>query len=256
MHDPLSRFENHIQRLVEGGFARLFAGRLHPREVAVQLARAMEDRIVKRGGESFAPDIYVVRLNAIDFEAILDEQSDLSTTLAAELLEMARAADLKINHYPQVKLLADGDVLPRQVVVGAMHSNEQALSTQGMPLASIKQALDLPQAYLVLNGDQHIPLTQPIINIGRNRDNHIILDDPRVSRHHAQIRLRFGRYMLFDLGSSLGILVNDQKRQEATLFSGDIIVMGSSRLVYLEEREDNDDEDTDGYTKGFTSLKD
>ena len=38
-----SQFEDRIQMLVEGGFARLFAGRLKPRDVALRLARAMED---------------------------------------------------------------------------------------------------------------------------------------------------------------------------------------------------------------------
>jgi hypothetical protein len=41
--NPLSRFEQLAEHLVEGTFGRWFAGQLHPLEVALQLARAMED---------------------------------------------------------------------------------------------------------------------------------------------------------------------------------------------------------------------
>ena len=46
MKNGISRLESRVERLVEGTFARLFAGRLHPREVALQLARAMEDNVL------------------------------------------------------------------------------------------------------------------------------------------------------------------------------------------------------------------
>ena len=78
-----SRFEEHIERLVEGGFARLFSGHLHPREIAVQLARAMEDSArADDNGQVFAPHYYTVALNPADYEAILDQQPELGQALA------------------------------------------------------------------------------------------------------------------------------------------------------------------------------
>lgn len=240
MQNHLSRFEDHIQHLVEGGFARLFAGRLHPREVAVQLARAMEDHATDTDKGRQAPDIYIVRLHAQDHEAILKEQPELANALATELVEMARAADLTLANFPEVRLLADKNVQPRQVTVGARHAGGKANTTQALPFTRIEQPPDAPHAVLIMDGERLIPIKQPILNIGRHRDNHIILDNPRVSRHHAQIRLRFGRYVLFDLGSASGTTVNGHPIQEAILRSGDVITMADNTLIYVEDTADDD----------------
>jgi pSer/pThr/pTyr-binding forkhead associated (FHA) protein len=102
-------------------------------------------------------------------------------------------------------------------------------------LSELDLDIPAPQAVLVLTGDRNIPLSQPVVNIGRRRDNDVILDHPGVSRHHAQLRLRFGRYMLFDLGSTRGTMVNGQPIREAVLQSGDVIRMADVTLIYVEE---------------------
>ena len=243
MQDPLSRFEDRIQRLVEGGFARLFAGHLHPREVAVLLARAMEDHARGHDGERVAPDIYIVRLNPADHRAILSEHPDTGTAMAGELVEMAREVGLVLNQVPDVRILADQSVEPQQVIISAQHSTRQLESTQAMPLSkagSDSESPAAPHAVLVTSSDQQIPLDTPIINLGRQRDNEIIVDDAHVSRHHAQIRLRFGRYVLFDLGSSGGTTVNGHPVREAILQSGDVIGLAGASLIYVEDGEPGD----------------
>ncbi|MGH2523541.1 MAG: FhaA domain-containing protein, partial [Anaerolineales bacterium] len=62
MKSRFSRLEARMEALVEGTFARLFAGHIHPRDVAVQLARALEDS----AREGFAATRYAVRLNPAD----------------------------------------------------------------------------------------------------------------------------------------------------------------------------------------------
>ena len=44
----------------------------------------------------------------------------------------------------------------------------------------------------------------PLISIGRASDNDVIVDDPKVSRHHRQLKLQHGAYSLADLGSRNG----------------------------------------------------
>jgi pSer/pThr/pTyr-binding forkhead associated (FHA) protein len=90
-------------------------------------------------------------------------------------------------------------------------------------------------ARLVLDDGREITLARPVVNIGRRIDNHVVLDDTRVSRRHAQLRLRQGRYVLFDLGSSRGTTVNGQKVEECMLQKGDRVSFGGVEAVYLDD---------------------
>jgi pSer/pThr/pTyr-binding forkhead associated (FHA) protein len=89
-------------------------------------------------------------------------------------------------------------------------------------------------AFLILNGTRTIPLDQPVMNIGRRLDNQLVLEDNRVSRLHAQIRRRSGRYMLYDLGSRGGTCVNGRRIVECVLEPGDVIALGGTEIIYGE----------------------
>ncbi|MBN1120124.1 MAG: FHA domain-containing protein [Anaerolineae bacterium] len=244
VNERFSRLEDQIQRLVEGGFARLFADRLHPRDVLTRLAHAMEDRSQEtETGDLLAPDVYIVRLNPQDHEEILASGADLVDQLADELVKMARSADLKLISRPRIRLLADLTVEPHDITVSAQHTRPKVETTQAMPLKIQENQAgpEPPKAALIVDGERHIPLAEPVLNIGRQRDNHLILDEPEISRHHIQIRLRFGRYVLFDLTSKQGTLVNANPVQEHILQPGDVITLANHSLIYVEEDVADDD---------------
>jgi len=68
------------------------------------------------------------------------------------------------------------------------------------------------------------PLEGLICTLGRAADNAIVLDSPRISRHHAQIRLLPGEAVIEDLGSTNGTWVNAQRLMGPhTLTPGDLI---------------------------------
>lgn len=258
--DHFSRFEAHIQRLIEGGFARLFAGRLHPREVAIRLARAMEDEaVVAADGAMRAPDVYLVRLHPLDHRAIIESGEDVTTRLSDELVELARASGLRLARRPDVRLLADETVSPHEVEIAAQHAPTNRETTQAMPLARLQDVVreaEERQATLIVNGDRHVTLDKPVVNLGRQRDNDIIIDDPTVSRHHAQIRLRFGSYVLFDLGSRGGTTVNGYRVQERVLQPGDVIGLAhNSTCVYVEDGVVDDGDDPMDDTEAYPPLR-
>jgi len=68
--------------------------------------------------------------------------------------------------------------------------------------------------------------------VGRDADNHLVIDDPLVSRHHALIRLLSGnQYYVTDLGSSNGTFLNGRLvTVPALLKSGDEIQIGGAKL--------------------------
>jgi pSer/pThr/pTyr-binding forkhead associated (FHA) protein len=69
-----------------------------------------------------------------------------------------------------------------------------------------------------------------ITAIGRGTDADVVLDDPATSRRHAQIELAAGKYVLKDLGSANGTLVNEQRVTERALSDGDMIKIGQNVL--------------------------
>ncbi|MCJ7582317.1 MAG: FHA domain-containing protein [Candidatus Aminicenantes bacterium] len=80
-------------------------------------------------------------------------------------------------------------------------------------------------------------LVQKIITIGRGKDNDIVLSDQRASRQHAQIKKENNQYVINDLGSVNGILLNETKTNSASLKHNDQIKIGNSILIFLEKEE-------------------
>jgi len=72
------------------------------------------------------------------------------------------------------------------------------------------------------------PLPTKTLRIGRAEDNDIVVADPAVSRHHAELRNAAGVYHIADLGSNNGTYVNGQRITTAPLSEGDVVVIGSS----------------------------
>ena len=69
------------------------------------------------------------------------------------------------------------------------------------------------------------------MTIGRARDNDLVLNDTRASRHHARLQARSGSLVLTDLDSTNGTLVNGGRVSEVVLGDGDRIEIGDSILV-------------------------
>ncbi|MBI1877379.1 MAG: FHA domain-containing protein, partial [Chloroflexi bacterium] len=68
--------------------------------------------------------------------------------------------------------------------------------------------------------------------IGRERDNDVVILDPKMSRYHAQISMEAGQWLLADLGSSNHTYLNGVAVSEATpIQSGDRIGLGETELI-------------------------
>jgi hypothetical protein len=70
--------------------------------------------------------------------------------------------------------------------------------------------------------------------LGRDHSVDVVLDDERSSRQHARIVRRLGRWVLEDLGSRNGILMQGRMVREAVIADGDIFQIGSTVLALRE----------------------
>jgi pSer/pThr/pTyr-binding forkhead associated (FHA) protein len=90
-------------------------------------------------------------------------------------------------------------------------------------------------AFLIVDGTKVVPLNQSIITVGRSLDNVVVIDDPRVSRHHMQLRLINGHFVLFDLNSSGGTFLNGQRTNQAVMYAGDLISLAGVKLIFVHD---------------------
>lgn len=93
---------------------------------------------------------------------------------------------------------------------------------------------NISTAYLLINSEV-FPLEKEMTNIGRKLDNDIVIHDPNISRNHAQIRMVEGQFLLLDLNSTGGTLVNDQPAQKSVLYSGDTISMAGVIAKFVQD---------------------
>jgi hypothetical protein len=243
----ITRFETLAERLVEGTFARLFAGQLSPLEVATHLTRAMEDyQVVSPDGALQAPTHYWVYLHPSDCDALAIAQPALEAELAHHVATLAAQANLGLPIPPTVHILPDPTMTIHQVRVEARwlpqetppveKTHEITTESESAEPETKTESITPPgRPFLILDGRRHVNLLKATISIGRALDNDTIIEDPRVSRHHAQLRRRYGRYVLYDLGSSGGTQINGYPIEECVLHAGDIISLAGVQMVYSED---------------------
>src|SRR5258708_34556241 len=99
----------------------------------------------------------------------------------------------------------------------------------------------LASRLLVLSGPLKgsiIPLAEGEVTIGREASNGIAIVDPSVSRKHCLLSSQGGRYLVRDLDSRNGTLVNGAAVEEHWLQHGDEIAAGDSSFLFLLKAED------------------
>ncbi len=90
-------------------------------------------------------------------------------------------------------------------------------------------------AFLIIEGVKVFPLKVSVVNIGRRLDNQLVIDDPRVSRNHVQLRSLKGRFVLFDLNSTGGTFVNGQRTNQSVLYPGDVISLAGVAIIFGQD---------------------
>src|SRR5271168_1463076 len=92
---------------------------------------------------------------------------------------------------------------------------------------------------VVHEGDQTrtVPIDPLPFTIGRQPDRKLFLSNPQVSREHAII-LRDGEgFLIKDLSSRCGTLVNGERKDQARLKAGDRIQLGSIELLFVDAED-------------------
>ena len=228
----LERFEKKVEGAVSAVFARTFKGDVQPVEITARLQRELdaEAKLMSRD-KRLVPNDFVVRLSQHDHDKLGPYASTLTGELAGELRKHAREMGYVFNGPIKINFELD-----TQLPTGRFTVSSEAVAGITTDRGGPAGDTTVRRAGLVLevNGTRH-PLTPPGLIIGRGSDADLRINDPGISRTHAQIRVTGSEPPLqidiVDLGSTNGIMVNGQKVRHAVLGEGSRIEIGSTRML-------------------------
>ncbi len=237
----LSRFEQFMENLVEDSVARLFRSPVHPAEIAKRLERAMESHQTISVRRVIVPNVYRVFLNSQDFAAFQPMRAEMEREMATYLSDLANERNFTMLEHPAV-VMADDAAVPRRTIQVEVATAEpgasSASSTQVLSTTSQQESLQKTRRAILLlqtpNGAHPIPLESTLLTLGRGLNNDVILEDTRVSRHHAQLRYKTRRFWVTDLNSTNGTYINGERVSEADLRNGDVLSLGGLELTFRE----------------------
>lgn len=214
----LRNFEKRLEKMVEGAFARVFRSGLRPVEIGRRLTREMDDsRSIGVRGNTVVANDFTVNLSQQD----ADEFAEVGDSMRRNLSELARE-HARDEGYDFMGPIGITFVVDPRMRVGSFSVAARLREGDGGAGAG---SLVLP------NGERFV-LGETIVTIGRIPDSVITLEDPNVSRNHAEIRPSAGTFVLADLGSTNGTKINGVKISERQLQDGDEMTFGSTTFRF------------------------
>lgn len=242
MKSTLAQIEARLQALIEGGAARLFPSSHRQNDLAFRLVEAMQRGLrQKADGTPVAPNLYIVRAHPNQIQ-VLQKNRILLDSLTQVLRDSGIEAGLTFAGPPVIRLEIAPELAPGTWEVFAQNSLQDLPQTSDLELDQPEESSVIPpNAFVIVDGTQIFALNQPVLTIGRRADNHLVVNDPRVSRVHAQLRAVRGRYVIFDLGSTGGTQINGEPVHQGVLYPGDVITLAGVPLVYGQDPIDDSD---------------
>ena len=264
---PLQRFERRLEGIVSAVFARAFKGDVEPIELAAALKREIDNtaRILSRD-RRLVPNHFTIELGPDDFERLNAYGRTLNHELANELrdhadiqrytfsgpidIELVQREELPTGKF---RVVSETVGTPQRRPAAYQQPEPQPYEQEpyvppNPPVVPQQQPQQYPpqppqqqprrghpQVMLEVNGRRR-PVNPPGVVLGRGTDADIQINDPGVSRRHAEIRLMPEgpggvRVVLVDLGSTNGTLVNGRRSTEAELVDGSTVRIGNTTMT-------------------------
>jgi hypothetical protein len=225
----LRRIEQRLESWVSGAFSRVFRSEVQPVEVASALQRELDDNaaVVSRD-RSLAPNRFTVRLSPRDHDRLAPYSRSLVSELTALVTEHADLQRYSLPGPVEVSIERAEDLRTGQFRVSSeVRAGVRAGASASPPVRSAP-------AYLEVN-DAIVPVTASGVMVGRGSDCDVRIDDPGVSRRHAEFRVlgegTDADVVVVDLHSTNGTLVDGQRVAQAPVRSGTQVRLGSTTIT-------------------------
>jgi hypothetical protein len=224
----LKNFESRLERGIEGFFKAAFRSGLQPVELAKRILREMEAHKTVGVREVWVPNRYVLAISEEDRQQFENMEGALIRELENVVADGARENGYGLVARPEVVFETDEGLKRGDLVVQAELSE-----APGPPSAEQPAVAPAGRAMLVMaDGGKQYQIGGERAVIGRLSGSEVEIEDPGASRRHAEIRRQGENFVVVDLGSTNGTLVNDNPISEATLEDGDRITIGRTVLEF------------------------
>lgn len=225
---PILRdFERRLESMVEGFFATTFRSGLQPVELAKRLMREMDARKTVGVHEVWAPNAFVFSLSPSDAERFEQAEQALVSELKQVVRDAAGERGWGLVGPPEIEFEVDeGLSKGKFACTPSFVEGEEELPpgpAPGEPSLVVLDGTDARRTHR---------LTKDVTTLGRLPECDVVVSDPGASRQHARLTRRDGRFVLADLGSTNGTLVNEEPVQERMLEDGDRITIGATVLEF------------------------
>jgi len=231
----LDALEKRLQNLIEVHLPHYIPLRKRENRVAHQLVTAMQAHLEEKDGKKIAPNTYTITAHPT-LIGKWQEDASLISSFRETLKIFAKETAIEFNAPLAFSLAPDSQLDPDEVKIIVSQRVDEIADTHGMEVQENDSTEQIPEnAFLIIHGTKVFSMEKAVINIGRRMENDLVIDDPRVSRNHAQLRAVNGRYVIFDLNSTGGTYVNSQRAHQSVLYPGDVISLAGVPLIYGQD---------------------
>ncbi len=233
----LQKFEQRLEQMVSGAFARAFRSAVQPVEIAAALQRECDNnaQILSRQ-RRMVPNDFHVELSDADLERLAPYDSALVKELTSQVEEYAQTQSYVFSGPVSLAFEAADDLtIGRFRVRSRAHASVVSNATH----TQVRRA----RAYVEVNGTRH-PLQPPGLVVGRGTEADLRINDPGVSRRHVEFTVEESAtgvsMAVQDLGSTNGMLVDGHRVASTPLRDGTEVKIGRTTLTVRVVEEDAD----------------
>ncbi|HEY0486924.1 MAG TPA: DUF3662 and FHA domain-containing protein [Mycobacteriales bacterium] len=253
----LQRFEKRLENLVEGAFAKVFKGVVHPVEIASAMQREADaHKSILGAGRTLVPNRYIIDLSPADHDRLETFAAPLAQELAqaqAEyigeqgwtvygdvIVEIERGDGLDTGMFRVVSEVYTGTMdAPAGNSYGDDPYGDDGYAPEGYGQPAAGPARGAPMSggppggapRLVSSDGRPYTIAIGSTIIGRGEAAQLRIADVGISRQHARVDFDGARVVITDLGSTNGTAVNGTRVNAAALQPGDVVQLGTTTLT-------------------------
>ncbi|MDQ4000987.1 MAG: DUF3662 and FHA domain-containing protein [Actinomycetota bacterium] len=266
-----------MESLVEGVFGRAFKRQVHPVEIAKGLVKQMDESRMVSVSRTYAPNDFTVHLSKADTESIRAYQSALGDELVQYASSHARSKGYHLMTPPKIQFVteeslrfgefgvtarltgpADGprekgapeDTSGQTRIFRTERTSEEGQGTAAISAEKAKKHGLVREVSEVVVGDRtHSLEGRGPWNVGRSEENDIVISDPNVSRRHARLSRSDNGFVVEDLGSTNGTLLDGAPIDRERIESGDELTFGGITARFVRRMDNAAPGDEEGYRR-------